>query len=83
MNAQEARDLALDYAEGRRSNQNLMLEVEASVEHRPQTLVAVAQADAAEVVKWAAIAQMLDSHEITLRVRAEMIGAEAGRLRAS
>jgi hypothetical protein len=59
MTSQEAMMLALDWAEGRRSHWNEMLTAEASFDHRPQTLAAIAQADAAEVVKWTAIATAL------------------------
>lgn len=54
---------ALDWAEGRKSHWNAMLTAEASLEHRPQTLVAVAQADAAEAQKWCAVAQALAAME--------------------
>ena len=59
----EAMALAFDWAEGRRSHWNEMLAVEASFESRPQTLAAVAQADAAEVVKWTSISSALAARE--------------------
>lgn len=59
LTAGAALENAIEWATGRRSHLNVMMEVEGLVEHRPQTLAACAQADAAEVVKWAALAQAL------------------------
>lgn len=64
MTAADALANALDWAEGRRSWWNEMLTAEASLDHRPQTLAAIAQADASEVVKWAALAQALLAGEV-------------------
>lgn len=55
----EAMQNALDWAEGRKSHCNEFLSVEPGAESRVQTLAALAQADAAEVMKWAAIARVL------------------------
>lgn len=61
MTADKAFSTALDWAEGRKSHWNEMLSAEASFDQRPQTLAAIVQADAAEVVKWTAIAAVLSS----------------------
>lgn len=49
----------LAWAHGQKSYTNQFLAVEASVRHRVQTLAAIAQADSAEVQKWAAVVQAL------------------------
>lgn len=59
--------LARAWACGERSHHNLFLELEAGPEQRVQTLVAVAQADAAEVVKYSALAQALIAKERVAR----------------
>lgn len=56
-----ARALMEDWAQGRRSHINELMAMEVDVDHRQATLVAVAQADAQEVVKWAAVYQALGS----------------------
>jgi hypothetical protein len=63
MTREEAMQNALDWAEGRKSHWNEFITAEATTESRPQTLAALAQADAAEVVKWTAIAAVLPDHE--------------------
>lgn len=50
---------AQEWATGRRSHNNEMLLVEADPAHRPQTLAAIAQVDAAEVVMCCAVATAL------------------------
>lgn len=59
MTSADALARAFDWAEGKLSHWNEMLTAEASFDHRPQTLAAIAQADAFEAMKWAAIAQAL------------------------
>lgn len=68
IDAAGAIELARDWAESRRSHINVFLNVEP--QHplggpldRPATLAAVAQADAAEVGKWSALAVALDRIE--------------------
>lgn len=51
----------LEWAEGRRSHLNEFMSLEASPEDRQQTLVHVAQADAAEVQRLAAALSVLRS----------------------
>lgn len=57
--SKEAREEMLAWAGGHLSHQNEMMDVESDVDRRQQTLVAVAQADAAEAQRWAAIAASL------------------------
>lgn len=64
MTREEALGLALEWAEGRRSHLNEFMSAEPAHElggplNRPQTLALVAQADAAEAMKWAAVAQAI------------------------
>lgn len=80
MTSEEAMALALDWAEGRRSHMNVFMDAEASTEMRPQTLAAVAQADAAEVVKWCSLANALPAavEDATLLERCPSCGAVLG-----
>lgn len=55
--------LALDWAEGRRSYTNEFMKVEVGPDQRQQTLLLVAQADAAEAAKWAQVAVALSQLE--------------------
>ena len=66
MTKSEALSLALDWAEGRRSHLNEMITAESRFDHRPSTLASCAAADAAEVVKWTALAAVLptDAQEV-------------------
>ncbi len=59
MTHDEALALALDWAEGRKSHWNEMLTAEVDFSRRPQTLAAISQADAYEVVRWSALASAL------------------------
>lgn len=61
MTREQAVQHALDWAEGRLSHLNEMMGAENGVENRTLTLAHCAQADAAEVVKWSALAQALPS----------------------
>lgn len=64
----EAAQLAKAWANGEFSHHNLFMEMEASPEDRVQTMVAVARADAAEVVKYSALAQALANRPAERRV---------------
>lgn len=55
------------WASGEKTHHNLFLQLEADPEHRVQTLLAIAQADAAEVVKYSALAQALITKERVAR----------------
>lgn len=76
MTAGKARVVMLEWAEGRRSHTNVMLEMEAGVEaeNRVQTLAAIAAADAQEVVKWAAVYQALAVADAARVVKARSRG---------
>lgn len=56
-NYAEATNLMMLWATGERSHNNIMLQTESDANPRPQTIAAIVQADAAEVVKWGAVAQ--------------------------
>lgn len=75
MTYDEAMQNALDWAEGRRSHINEFLTVEPGPESRPQTLAALAQADAAEVVKWTAIARVLADDDQLVKATAALDAA--------
>lgn len=54
--SRDAWERAQAWAHGQMSHNNTFLTTEADPAHRPQTLAAVEVADAAEVVKWSALA---------------------------
>lgn len=56
--SRQAVERMLDWAEGRLSHTNMLMQVEGALA-RPQTLAAIEAADAQEVVKWSAVAQAL------------------------
>jgi hypothetical protein len=58
MTAAEAREQMLDWAEGRKSNWNVICDL-TPVEQRAEAIARAAEADAAEVAKWGAVAASL------------------------
>lgn len=61
--ARQAAALAMAWANGKRSHWNLILEMEPSSDARAASIARCAEADAAEVAKWGALARMLRSLE--------------------